>query len=393
MLAKNLLTTSGVAAGALALAIASSPASAADALKIGSPESISGDWAPYTAAHGMRCAVEVMNEQGGVNGAPIELTVQDNKSDPAIALALAQEMLDAGVTAVGATPASDSLIPVSQLAAEYDTMTYSGVNTQIEMFEIGLDNFITMAVPDPFNASATAEVAYELGARRVVLFLSDVYGTWTRNLPEWFGDVFERFGGEVVGRMEYPGFGMTDWSPFITNIKAMDPMPDSVHISSINPDVGVLIRQLRAAGLDIFVFGSDGFDDPTLAEVAGGATNVDGTVFFATHGLAWQGNALDQFQSECIGRGYEINGAFFGLGGDVVRILARGVELAGTTESRSVLDALFSAGPIEAITAPTIDFTNKWHYPSKEVSVVGFANGEPMLQSALVPKHSPHYED
>ena len=390
---KKHLTASGIAAGALAVAIASGSAFAGDPLKIGSPESISGDWAPYTAAHGMRCAAEIMNEQGGVNDVPIELTIQDNKSDPGIALALAQEMLDAGVLAVGATPASDSLIPVAQLAAEYDTITYSGVNTQIEMFEIGLNNFITMAVPDPFNASATAEVAYDLGARRVVLFVSDVYGTWTRNLPEWFGDVFERFGGEVVGRMEYPGFGMTDWSPFITDIKAMDPMPDSVHISSINPDVGVLIRQLRAAGLDTFVFGSDGFDDPTLAEVAGGAANVDGTVFFATHGLAWEGNALDQFTTECIGRGYEINGAFFGLGGDVVRILAKGVELAGTTDSLAVLDALFTAGPIEAITAPTIDFTNKWHYPSKEVSVVGFANGEPMLQAALVPKHSPHYED
>ena len=76
-----------------------------------------------------------------------------------------------------------------------------------------------------------------------------------------------------------------------------------------------------------------------------------------------------------------------------MRILAKGVELAGTTDSLAVLDALFSAGPIEAITAPSIDFTNKWHYPSKEVSVVGFANGEPMLQSALVPQYSPHYED
>ncbi|MCZ6720026.1 MAG: hypothetical protein O7A65_00610, partial [Proteobacteria bacterium] len=127
---------------------------------------------------------------------------------------------------------------------------------------------------------------------------------------------------------------------------------------------------------------------------AGGAANVDGTVFFGTHGLAWEGNALDQFQSECISRGYEINGAFFGLGGDVVKILAEGVELAGTTDSRAVLDALYSAGPIEAITAPTIDFSNnRWHYPSKEVTVVGFKNGEPMLQAAIVPKYSPHYEE
>ena len=116
-------------------------------------------------------------------------------------------------------------------------------------------------------------------------------------------------------------------------------------------------------------------------------------MYFATHGFATGGNPLEQFQNECIGRGYEINGAFFGLGGDVVKILAKGVELAGTTEPRAVLEALFTAGPIEAITAPSIDFTNKWHYPSKEVAVIGFANGEPMLYTAIVPKYSPHYED
>ena len=114
---KKHLTASGIAAGALAVAIASGSAFAGDPLKIGSPESISGDWAPYTAAHGMRCAAEIMNEQGGVNDVPIELTIQDNKSDPGIALALAQEMLDAGVLAVGATLASDSLIPVAQWPA------------------------------------------------------------------------------------------------------------------------------------------------------------------------------------------------------------------------------------------------------------------------------------
>ncbi|MDE0390303.1 MAG: hypothetical protein OXI75_16510, partial [Rhodospirillales bacterium] len=99
------------------------------------------------------------------------------------------------------------------------------------------------------------------------------------------------------------------------------------------------------------------------------------------------------FQNECISRGYEINGSFFGLGGDVAQILAKGVELAGSTESRAVLDALTTAGPIAATSAPSIDFTNKWHYPSKEVSVLGFKDGQPYLHAALVPTHSPHYEE
>ncbi|MFD0387625.1 ABC transporter substrate-binding protein [Tistrella bauzanensis] len=291
----------------ICLGLAVMPAMAAETLKIGAPESISGDWAPYTAAHGLRCMAELVNEAGEYR---IELLVKDSKSEPQLAIALAQQMLDDEVIAISGTPASDSLIPIGQLAAEYGAITFSAMNTQVEMFAAGLDNFVTVAVPDPHNAAATAKVAYDQGARSVVLFVSDVVGTWTRALPGWFGEVFERQGGKVLGSIEYPGFGITDWSPFISKLKAMDPAPDAIHISSINPDVGVLIRQLRAAGMSTMVLGSDGFDDVTLASVAGGAANVDGTVFFAAHGFPTEGGALAAFQADCAKRGYEINGAF-----------------------------------------------------------------------------------
>ncbi len=281
----------GLGLGAL---LPASAALAAETIKIGAPESISGDWAPYTAAHGLRCMAELVNEQGEYK---IELDVKDSKSEPQLAIALAQQMLDEKVVAVSGTPASDSLIPIAQLAAGYGAITFSAMNTQVEMFATGLDNFVTTAVPDPFNAAATAKVAYDKGARSVVLFVSDAAGTWTRALPGWFGEVFEKLGGKVIGTIEYPGFGITDWSPFISKLKAMNPAPDAIHISSVNPDVGVLIRQLRAAGLKTMVFGSDGFDDVTLASVAGGAANVDGTVFFAAHGYPTPGGPLANFQA------------------------------------------------------------------------------------------------
>ena len=383
MISKRYLRALGAGA-----ALFATTAMAAEPIKIGAPESISGDWAPYTAANGLRCMAELMNESGE---AKIELTIQDSKSEPQLAVALAQQMLDDKVLAVSGTPASDSLIPIAQLAADYNVITFSAMNTQVEMFSTGLENFVTTAVPDPFNAAATAEVAYEQGVRTVVLFVSDAAGTWTRALPGWFGETFTGLGGKVLGEIEYPGFGITDWSPFVSKLKAMDPVPDAIHISSVNPDVGVLIRQLRSAGLQTKVFGSDGFDDATLASVAGGADNVDGTVFFATHGFPAEGSGLKTFQTECAKRGYEINGAFFGLGGDVIKVLVGAAKAAGSTDPKAMLEAIYTKGPFEAVTSPTISYDNPWHYPIKDVPVVGFKDGKPILVKSVRPTKVPHF--
>ena len=51
-------------------------------------------------------------------------------------------------------------------------------------------------------------------------------------------------------------------------MKKLSTTPDAVYISSIMPDVGVLIRQMKAAGIDAWVIGSDGLDDPSLDSVA-----------------------------------------------------------------------------------------------------------------------------
>lgn len=381
-------TASGIAALTL-----TAGASLADehTIKFGAAVSLTGDWGPYQSGTGMRCMAEIINEAGGVLGKTFDVIVRDNRSDPQLAVTLGQEMLDEGVIALTGTPASDSLIPLTQLAASYGVTVFSAVNTQVEMFQIGPDStFMTASVPDPYNAAAAAEVAYDKGARTVLLMVSKDFGTWTEGLPEWFGETFERLGGEVVGRLNHK-IGTTDWSPQITEIKSMDPVPDAIHISSVNPDVGIFIRQLRAAGVDSYVFGSDGFDDLTLADVAGGADNVDGSVYFATHGFEVPGNNLDKFYIDCRARGYEIPGVFFGLGGDVIRLLKQGIELAGSTDPTAVREALYEADELEGVTSDTFRYKGGKGFPVKRVAVLGFEDGKRVLESFDIPKWVPEF--
>lgn len=362
-----------------------------DVIRYGAGVSLTGDWAPVSPAGGMQCMAEMINEQGGVLGKQIEIVIRDSRSDPQLAVTLGQEYLDEGVIALTGTPASDSLIPLTQLAMGYGVTVFSAENTQVEMFQIGEGStFMTASVPDPYNAAAAAEVAYAQGGRTALLLQSKDFATWTEMLPEWFGETLERLGGKVVGRLNY-SIGTTDWSPQITEIKAMDPLPDIIHISSINPDVGILIRQLRAAGINSMVFGSDGFDDITLAEVAGGAANVDGTVFFATHGFPVAGSKLEQFYKDCTDRGYEVNSVFFGLGGDVILLLKQGIELAGTTDSAAVREALFAAESLEGMTSDTYRYKDGMGFPVKKVAVIGFENGERTLVWFEVPAWIPYF--
>ncbi|MEX2297356.1 MAG: ABC transporter substrate-binding protein [Dongiaceae bacterium] len=378
-------------ASAVALVASVGAASAQEAIRYGAGLSLTGDWAPVTPGGGMQCMAEIINEGGGILGQPLEVVIRDSRSDPQLAVTLGQEYLDEGVIALTGTPASDSLIPLTQLAMEYGVTVFSAVNTQVEMFQIGDEStFMTASVPDPYNAAAAAEVAYAKGGRTALLLVSKDYATWTEMLPEWFGETFERLGGTVVGRLNH-SVGTTDWSPQITEIKAMDPVPDVIHISSVNPDVGILIRQLRAAGINSMVFGSDGFDDITLADVAGGAANVDGTVFFATHGFPVEGSKLDQFYKDCTERGYEVASVFFGLGGDVMLLLKQGIELAGSTDPTAVREALYAADSLEGLTSETFVYKGGPGFPVKKVAVIGFKDGERVLEWFEVPAWVPYF--
>ncbi|WP_163434302.1 ABC transporter substrate-binding protein, partial [Escherichia coli] len=92
--------------------------------------------------------------------------------------------------------------------------------------------------------------------------------SYSEKLPEWFGEVFEHSGGKVVSKLNY-SWGTTDWSPQIASIKALPQKPDAIHICAVLPDVGILIRQLRANGYDGWVTGCDAFDDKSLEGTVG----------------------------------------------------------------------------------------------------------------------------
>jgi branched-chain amino acid transport system substrate-binding protein len=374
--------------GTAAIGLSGGTAFAADPIKIGIAVSLTGPLAPYAESEGARCMADQVNKAAGPDDSKIEILIEDNRSEAPLSVSLGQKFLDEGAQVIAGLPFPDALIPMTTMAQSYGVTVFSAPNTQVEMQELGSDNFIAGAVPDPINAAATAKVALDKGAKKAVLLTSEDAGSWSAKLPEWFGEAFTAGGGEVVGKFNY-NFGISDWSPQIASIKALADKPDVIHVCGVLPDVGILIRQLRANGYDGWVAGCDGFDDASLESTVGNAADLD-KVFFATHGVIGDGGSIDQFLAQCKTAGFKVNGIFDALGGDMVAVVAAAAKKAGTTDPVKLREAIRAEGGYPGITAKTISFAEKKGYPVKTVPVIGFAQGKRVLITDAMPTNIPY---
>ena len=360
----------------------------ADTIKIGLGIPMTGDYAPYSEWQGARCMAEMINAKGGVNGMQIEVLTQDSGADTQTAISLAQKFLDEGVVMLGTIPFSDTMIPVAQIAQPYGVSIFQPQSTQVEMHAGIVNNFFTGVSPDPFTATAAANYALEQGVQNVVLMTSDEGGSWSARTPLWFGDVVEAGGGKVLSKMNF-SFGTSDWSPQIAEMKALNETIDAVYISSIMPDIAVLIRQMRSAGIDAWVVGSDGFDDPSLDAIGTDDPSILDKVFFATLAASHADGPVVKFMNECKELGIDVPGLFPATGAGTVMAVAYGVEKSGSTDPTAIADAIRNADSLPVMTVDSISFKETRTYAQRTIPVIGYKNGKRVLISNVVPANTP----
>ncbi|WP_299892429.1 ABC transporter substrate-binding protein [uncultured Ruegeria sp.] len=377
------LTLTTLTAMSLAL-----PAVAEDTIKIGLGVPMTGDLAIYSEYLGARCMADIINAEGGAGGKKIEVLVQDSAGDTQAAISLAQKFLDEGVVMLGTTPFSDTMIPVAQIAQPYGVSIFQPQSTQVEMHAGIVDNFFTGVSPDPFTATAAANYALSQGVKNVVLLTSDEGGSWSARTPLWFGDVIEEGGGKVLAKMNF-SFGTSDWSPQIADMKALGEGIDAVYISSIMPDIGVLVRQLRSAGIDAWVVGSDGFDDPSLDAVAADDPSILDKVFFATLAPSHDESAVVKFMSDCKEIGHDVPGLFPATGADTVKAVAWAVETSGSSDPAVIAETIRNAESIPVMTVDSISFKDTKTYAQRTIPVIGFKDGKRVLISNEIPENTP----
>jgi branched-chain amino acid transport system substrate-binding protein len=287
------LLGAGLLASACGSTSSSSGSAAANAyagktIKLGAILSITGAGGVYgpQSRNGMQLAVDQINQAGGVNGATIQLTVNDDASDKAQSAQVAQKLIqqDQDLALLGPT-LSNSAVAVHPLAESLHTPILAVSTTGIHIvpdcnypksdpckyvFRDSLGE--ETAIPDNIQSYAS-----DSHPRTGVLLVAN-------------DDKFSSDGGTIV-QNTVGTYGITllktipfkkaeaDLSPYVT--QAVQANPDVIFITSLGGIPAKIMSEARKQGWQGQFLGGNGFNTATVSKQAG----TDGKG--ARSGSAW----------------------------------------------------------------------------------------------------------
>lgn len=347
----------------------------ANEIKIGVNYELSGDVATYgqSSVQGIELAVEQINAAGGINGKKIVLVKYDNKSEPSEATTLATKLMtrDKVVTVLGpATSGSfkaeipvaiKNKIPVISGSATADDVTVDASGVKEYAFRICFN--------DSYQGTAMAQYALNNLSKKKAVVIMDSSSDYGKGLAENFIKTFEAAGGTIVAKEAYVAKD-TDFNAIITKIKGQD--FDVIFIPGYYNEAGLIIKQARAQGIDAPILGADGFDSPTLLELAG--ADALNNVYFSNHYSSLDKDPLVvKFIEDFKAKYKKDPDAFNALGYDLAKFAADGITRAEKLDGPSVKSALASTKDFAGVTGSFSVDEN--HNPVKAIVVIGLKDG------------------
>lgn len=238
-------------------------------IKIGFAAPFSGDQA-IVGGPMRQCAelaVAQANERGDL---PFRLALraEDDEADPAQAEAVAHRFVaDPAVIGVvghknsGPSAAGAPIYHAAGLVQLSPSSTNPGLSRQ------GYRTFFRLCAHDAVQGQVAAQYAVRvLGARRVAVIHDQT--SYGQPLAEVVQTTVQQERAEVV-LFEGITEGATDFSPTVARIR--DRSPDLVYFALTEIESSILARQLRAAGSEALLFGTDGSRESQFLPLAGAA--------------------------------------------------------------------------------------------------------------------------
>ncbi len=319
------------------------PAASGDKIIIGSALCLTGIQAPLDepALRGAQLAVDVINQKGGVLGKQVELIELDGKSDPVTVGNVAVQLIQQGAKAIIAPSDFDFGGPASREAQKAGIVGISpAASSPLYGSKTLGDKQFTMSMWNTTMGAAGAEYAYKKLGYRSVYVVTDTFIDYTKSLSRYFMVAFKNLGGEVMFEDTYTQ-GAQDFSAQLARIQALEKKPDFLYISSYMPDLGMIIRTIREAGITIPIMGGDSYDDPGLFQAVGPEYGND--IYFTTHSWVSPDTSpemkafLDAYKAKY---GKDPDAMWVVTGWDVVNILTKAMEIAGSTDGAAMAKAM-----------------------------------------------------
>ena len=329
-----------VVAAAIVSAILSGQAFAAEPVKVGAIECLTGPAAKYGTMikAGFDLAATEINAKGGVlKGRSIELIYEDSAAQKEQAINAAKKLIARDhVAALLGPTLSNEMFAVGPVANERGLPIIGTSNTAKGITDIGEFVFRT-SLPESDVLPVTLKKAQaKFGIKKVALLYSND-DAFTKSGFDVFKDSLDKLGIEIA-TIETFSVKDTDFSAQLTKVKSLN--VDALVVSALAEAGGGLVLQARQLGIarTVPIIGGNGFNSPKIAEIAGDAAEgvVIGSPWFVAKDGAQNQNFVASFRKT-----YNMDpDQFAAQAYDTMYILAAAFDRAGTTDPKALRDAL-----------------------------------------------------
>jgi len=335
-------------------------------IKIGAMAPMSGPGAAsgQDMKEGYELALAEINGKGGILGSRVELVLEDDKNDPATAMAAFEKLMSRDkVTVVMGSVSSTVAAALAGPAKRYQPiMAWTGAaSEQVEKAFAGCDWFFHYHPWEYHNLAATVQFFVYTGGKTVAIAYED--SLFGQSCKDGIIPLIEQAGLKVVA-IEPFKTGAPDVTPMLTKIKAKN--PDIFYWVGYGADAIPITTQAKEVNFNPKVtYGVP----PTWAEGYGGLKEseyIAGLTFWTPdmpmpESREWVARYVEKFKHRPMS--YWAPLAYTNL-----ITVADAIEKAGTLEKKAVIDALAQTN-YKSPLGRTLTFK-----PSKHIKHQGFSD-------------------
>jgi branched-chain amino acid transport system substrate-binding protein len=349
----------------------------------------------FLAAHdvlisnGALLAVQQINAKGGIGGkVKIKLMLRDVMSRPDTSVQVARDLMNAKVNVLILPCNTDFQVAMAAVANPRGQFMLSPCNGDPTV-AAKYGNYWPVGMAGNAQLAQLANYA-KLRKIKKVYVLDAPQMLYVHLMAKYFEKAAPSRRIKIVGSDDIP-FGATgfpqDYSAIATKIKNESNGAQAIMTGLFSPFVDFLARDLRRAGVNLPVLGTDGMD--TQLNLTTGKDAVNGYAF-TTFGFPDKGSPTARFYAQFKGKfGASPDGTYPALGYDTIKVLEAAVLKSGGISGKVIEAALANGMTVKGALGPIRYKGSNQHNPTNIVAAVQIRNGRFVKVLKGVPKKVP----
>lgn len=363
----------------------SSPSGLPKEIVIGAAIAKTGYMAPYDdAIAALEQLVRETNARGGIDGHKLRVIQADTRSDPQQAVMAVQKVIEEGANVLFFTGEALTAAAGSPLAEEHDKLNFSIL--QEPGFGPPTSGHLSFSSNPSLlsEVSAAASFFYGKGIGHPFLFRDTtiIYG---KAACSGFQQTWEHLGGKISDSVDFENTDPSISSQ-ISRLKSSD--ADAVIMCSYPPGGAAAIKQIRAAGVELPIYGPTSFDGLYWLK---GIPNTE-NIYFTSNGSSYDppnkatARLLRHLRNDGINTDIATNLLAWYAGG---QLMIDAIEETHSVDGNTLASAL-EAKPHNTILGK-MAYEADSHYTTRTWPIYVLSNGKPKLVAKVKPTFIPTY--